>query len=144
MSFKGFSTNSSLLKNSISSKKLLQDNQRNIRLQKKHLAVNETISSSVNSTHKTVIFHTCATVTEQIMATLLHHYVAADSSKKKICSCSSSSFTKICRKDNISMLLLWDNVPKKISSTLSLNKQIRLLLFTVGYGFIIRLNIFKV
>lgn len=43
------------------------------------------------------------------------------------------------------MLLLWDNVPKKVTSTNSFkNKQTRLL-FTVGYGLILDwLNIFKV
>lgn len=46
MSFKGFSTNSSLLKNSISSKKLLQDNDSNTHV-KKHMGRSVFLSTEV-------------------------------------------------------------------------------------------------
>lgn len=48
MSFKGSSTNSSLLKNSISSKKLLEDNTWNISA-KRHFIVSETTAQLLKS-----------------------------------------------------------------------------------------------
>lgn len=48
MSFKGFSTNSSLLKNSISSKKLLQDNDSNTDVRKTYEQICFSFTKSID------------------------------------------------------------------------------------------------